>query len=56
MNLERAIEILKQSKNVQDWNEKREFIKLQMDELTWLTHYMPTIDASGLIVEILGKD
>lgn len=52
-----AVQIMSKSTSVQDWNErrnmvKREFIGNQRDFMDlWYT-----IDASGLIILILGKD
>ena len=56
MTLDKAIGMLSQAANVDQWNETRESIKSLVTYQDWLKNYMPTIDASGLIVEVLGRD
>lgn len=56
MTIEKALNSLRQVKTVEEWNEARERIKTQIDPHTWVKHYVPLIDANGLIVEVLGKD
>lgn len=56
MNLGRAIEMLKQSKDVKQWNSIREHIKMQLSDDEWFKSYQYIIDASGLIVQVLGPD
>lgn len=56
MSLEQAIEMLKQAKDVHHWNEIRDNIKFQMTNKEWFSKYFFAIDASGLIVEVLGRD
>lgn len=53
MTLVEAIEILQTSKDVDDWNTKREAIKSQVTQDEWFAKYAPVIDGSGIIVEIL---
>ena len=56
MELQIAIEKLKEAKNVQDWNRIRENIKTQVSSDKWMSEFVPAIDSSGLIVEVLGQD
>lgn len=56
MDLQIAIEKLKKAKNVQDWNRIRENIKTQVSSDKWMSEFVPAIDASGLIVQVLGQD
>lgn len=57
ISLPEAINALKQVKNVDQWNATRDAIKASVnDQVKWRKEYVPTIDASGLIVEVLGKD
>lgn len=46
-----AIEDLKQSKNVADWNSRMSNIKRFLSQIE-----VAQIEQSGLIVEVLGKD
>lgn len=56
MTLDKAISMLSQTTNVDQWNETRDSIKASVKQEDWLTNYVPTIDVSGLIVKVLGKD
>jgi hypothetical protein len=56
MTPELAISILKQCTDVESWNVARETIKNQVKQEDWMANYLPAIDASGLIVEVLGPD
>lgn len=47
--MKEAIEILKQSTSVEDWNAK-------MSQLSLTQAERATIESSGLIVQVLGKD
>lgn len=59
MNVEQAVEYMKQSASVQDWNERRAHVYENMKvDFKW---YVQAIDAPdeegrGLIVKTLGKD
>jgi hypothetical protein len=59
MNVEQAVEWMKQSVSVQDWNERRVHVYNNMEvDFKW---YVQAIDAPdeegvGLIVKTLGKD
>lgn len=50
-NYERAIDLLRTAKSVQHWNELRSVTKAILT-----TDEMNLIDASGLIVKVLGPD
>lgn len=56
MTLEKALELLQQAKDIHDWNNIRDGIKSQVTQDVWLKEYMPTIDGSGVVVQILGSD
>tara|TARA_R110000868_G_scaffold267155_1_gene526435 strand:- start:602 stop:784 length:183 start_codon:yes stop_codon:yes gene_type:complete len=56
MTIERAIEMLKQTKDVEQWNTTRDHIKTQLSTDEWFKGYQYIIDASGLIVQVLGPD
>lgn len=56
MKLNKAIELLSQVGTVEEWNEVRDSIKAKVTDRDWVQNYLPTIDASGLIVEVLGRD
>lgn len=56
MTLDKAIGMLSQAADVDQWNETRDKIKASVKQEDWFDNYMPTIDASGLIVEVLGRD
>lgn len=56
MTVETAVEIMKEAYNVQVWNALRDHIKSKVTQIEWLKYYVPAIDASGLIVQVLGKD
>ena len=56
MTPEKAISILSKVKSVEEWNQTRDYIKSQVYPQDWLKLYFPIIDASGLIVTILGQD
>jgi hypothetical protein len=51
-NVEDAINYMCEAKDVQDWNNRREHIKKYVDQKDVAEH----IDASGLIVKVLGVD
>lgn len=55
MTKEQAIEIMKQSKTVAEWNENREEVRKQCTPQEWSKLYWE-IDATGLIVSVLGRD
>jgi hypothetical protein len=55
-NLTAAIGILGQCKSVEEWNDKREAIKSAVLPGEWVRYFVPAIDASGLIVRVLGRD
>jgi len=46
MELQIAIEKLKEAKNVQDWNRIRENIKTQVSSDKWMSEFVPAIGAS----------
>ncbi len=56
MTLDKAIGMLSQAADVDQWNETRDKIKASVKTEDWFANYMPTIDVSGLIVEVLGRD
>jgi hypothetical protein len=57
ISLTEAIKSLREVKTVDQWNNTRDAIKASVnDQVKWRKEYVPTIDASGLIVEVLGKD
>lgn len=56
MTLQEALEKLQQAKDIDDWNNIRDGIKSQLPMNVWLKEFAPTIDGSGLVVEILGSD
>ena len=57
ISLTEAIKSLKEVKTVEQWNDIRDSVKASVnDQVKWRKEYVPTIDASGLIVEVLGKD
>lgn len=47
---------LSHAKTVKEWNRIRNRIKSQVTTEEWMKYFLPAIDASGLIVTILGKD
>lgn len=51
-----ATAMLYKVKDVEEWNQTRETIKGMVTQEDWFENYVPVIDASGLIVEVLGKD
>ena len=51
MNKQEAIELMKTSANVNEWNTNREKVKYSADEKTIIY-----IDQSGLITDVLGRD
>lgn len=55
MTLQTAIGMLEKAKDVYEWNEIREQIKMEVGPEVWLDEYMPTIDGSGLIVQVLKQ-
>lgn len=55
MTLQTAIGMLEKAKDVYEWNEIREQIKIEVGPEVWLDEYMPTIDGSGLIVQVLKQ-
>lgn len=55
MTTEQAIEIMKQSTNVKEWNKNREKVKDSCTNKEWQDIYWK-IDCQGLIVEVLGKN
>lgn len=56
MTTDKAIAMLSQAADVKEWNEIRETIKTAVKQEDWLANYVPVIDASGIIVEVLGRD
>lgn len=56
MTVERAISMLKEAKDVENWNNIREYIKTQLSTEEWFQRYQYLVDASGLIVKVLGPD
>lgn len=56
MTLNKAIDLLSQVGTVEEWNEVRDSIKAKVTDKDWVRNYVPTIDGSGLIVEVLGRD
>jgi hypothetical protein len=46
---------MKESKNVDDWNERREIVKGDIDPEEY-PKTIAFIDGSGLITEVLGED
>jgi hypothetical protein len=55
MNYNEAIDFMKESKNVDDWNERREIVKGDIDPEEY-PKTIAFIDGSGLITEVLGED
>ncbi len=53
MTEKEALLLMETSKDVQDWNEKREEVKSSMTPKEWRSMY-PKLDNSGLIVKILN--
>lgn len=51
MNYEQALEFLSTSKNVEDWNQKRDKVKQYLS-----TQEMALIDSSGLICKVLNNN
>ena len=61
MTIQQAVLMLSKVKSVKEWNAVRENIKRNVITTsggikTWLKVYVPSIDGSGLITAILGKD
>jgi hypothetical protein len=61
MTIEQAVSMLSKVKSVKEWNAVRENVKRNVLSAsggikTWLKVYVPSIDGSGLITAILGKD
>ena len=56
MTLNKAIELLSQVGTVDEWNAVRDSIKAKVTDKDWVKNYVPAIDVSGLIVEVLGRD
>jgi len=54
MNKDQAVALLSKVKTVEEWNQVREGIKDKCTQAQWMA-LIPTIDGSGLIVEILGR-
>jgi hypothetical protein len=55
MQNEEAIALMRTSTDIEDWNEKREIVRTKLTLGQWKQlHY--TIDGSGLVVEVLGRD
>jgi hypothetical protein len=55
MTKEEAFQIMRTSKTIQEWNENREIVMNKCTNKEWNDIYWQ-IDASGLVVEVLGKD
>lgn len=53
MTEKEALLLMETSKDVQDWNKKREEVKSSMTPKEWRSMY-PKLDNSGLIVKILN--
>lgn len=59
MNVEQAVEYMKQSVSVQDWNERRTHVYSNMEtDFKWYVQAIdvPDEDGIGLIIKTLGKD
>jgi len=63
MNLQTALDRLQQSNDIDHWNDIRDQIKAEVlrengvdGQRVWLKEYMPTIDGTGLVVQVLGPD
>lgn len=61
--VEEAVEYMKTSMDIVDWNLKRARVKRAVGNQEFLNNYIPSndsyvsrIDAQGLIVKVLGKD
>jgi hypothetical protein len=50
-----ALDYLRLSTNVQDWNRRRAEIQTAVSREEFNTRYAYRIDACGLIVQVLGK-
>jgi hypothetical protein len=55
MKKEQAIEIMRTSKTIEEWNENREIVMNKCTNKEWKTISVE-IDAYGLVVEVLGRD
>lgn len=56
MNKQEAIDLMKTSTSVNDWNEKRQQVKDSIYDVKLQQQVIGTIDGSGLITEVLGYD
>jgi hypothetical protein len=54
MNKLQVIEYMQQSKDIQDWNKRRQFCKWKFQGS--IQEFAQTVDCSGLVVQVLGKD
>ena len=55
MEEKEAIELMKEVINVQDWNERREFIKNNLTPDQW-TNVYKIIDTEGMCVKTIKKN
>lgn len=55
MTNEKALSLLKTSTSVEDWNSKRNQVRLEVTHKQWEELHRH-VDAYGLIVEVLGPD
>ena len=54
MNKDQAVALLSKVKTVEEWNQVRDGIRNKCTQDQWMA-LIPTVDCSGLIVEILGR-
>jgi hypothetical protein len=55
MTHEQAVEIMRTSTTVEEWNSKRDEVRSKCSSEEW-AKLSWKLDAMGLIVEVLGKD
>lgn len=55
MTKQEAVDIMKTSTNITEWNNNREVVKSKCTNEEWNEFYWE-IDAIGLSVEVLGRD
>lgn len=60
LNWNEALEYMKGSKSIQDWNERRESIKRRFEpaegDKRTTNQFITHIDTQGLVVKVLGQD
>ncbi len=56
MTVTDAVQQLSVALDVPHWNEIRDDIRSQVTSREWFHDYVPAIDGSGLIVQVLGQD